>query len=217
MCSPSFDASKILISESMPEAARTGKWGCGITLLTTCESPGSLHTSSVVFLFHTKMLPQSPPVVTYSSPHMNATPLRNVRVFFRPSYFFAHPSYRFSNSSIESCLKRSILTDETTLRVSKTYTSSPLYVHANSPVLLNAIPEIPSNRRDRNEDLMSSSSPWNFFIAPNANPGQYSATVGKHLSTNPDDREGGDDGNPKPPAAPVGVPGLPTVLLGETP
>jgi|TARA_B100001113_G_C21103854_1_gene619951 hypothetical protein len=34
-------------------------------------------------------------------------------------------------------------------------------------------------------------------MAPKANPGQYSATVGRHLSTNPDDREGGDDGNPK--------------------
>jgi len=73
-------------------------------------------------------------------------------------------------------------------------------------------------------------------MAPNANPGQYSATVGKHLSTNPDDREGGEEGNPKddgkreappgeeeypppppPPPTPVGVPGLPTVLLGEPP
>ena len=64
----------------------TGNVGCGHTTFTTCPSARSFTTTSHVRRSHANIRPQSLPVATTSSPHANATDLRNVFSFLCPTY-----------------------------------------------------------------------------------------------------------------------------------
>ena len=76
-------------------------------MLTTCESACTLSTSSHVRASHTNIPPQSLPVDTYASSHMNATDFKKVFTFLCPTYRRTAESSRSIGRCVGSSSKRS--------------------------------------------------------------------------------------------------------------
>jgi hypothetical protein len=74
------------MTSSIPLVTTIGRLGCGHTLFTTCESAWTFNASSHVRTSQTNIPPQSLPVDTYASSHMNATDFKNVFTFLCPTY-----------------------------------------------------------------------------------------------------------------------------------
>ena len=91
----------------MPLVTTMGRLGWGHTLLTTCESACTLSTSSHVRASHTNIPPQSLPVDTYASSHMNATDFKKVFTFLCPTYCRTAESSRSIGRCVGSSSKRS--------------------------------------------------------------------------------------------------------------